>query len=101
MVPLTRGSTTMLRPVIKPRVRATPSISALLKFKVMGSPGLAGRVVPVELLAVAVAAAPACACAGRQATGAMVINKVSKGTGHEKPDTRLFKTGVRCTENKG
>lgn len=34
MVPLTRGSTTMLRPVITPMVRATSAISALLKFKV-------------------------------------------------------------------
>src|SRR5450830_1389051 len=39
-VPLTRGSITRLRPVITPRVRATPSISALVKFRVTGSPGL-------------------------------------------------------------
>ena len=40
MVPLTRGSTTTFMPEIKAIVRATASISALLKFKVIGSPGL-------------------------------------------------------------
>ena len=39
MVPLTRGSTTTLRPVITARVRATASISALAKFSVTGPPG--------------------------------------------------------------
>ena len=40
MVPLTRGSTTTFMPEIRAMVRATASISALLKFKVIGSPGL-------------------------------------------------------------
>ena len=37
-VPLTRGSTTTLRPVMVAIVRATASISALTKFSVTGSP---------------------------------------------------------------
>src|SRR5690606_34161357 len=37
MVPFTRGSTTMLRPVIAAIVRATASISALTKLSVTGS----------------------------------------------------------------
>ena len=37
IVPLTRGSTTMLRPVMAAMVRATASISALTKFSVTGS----------------------------------------------------------------
>jgi hypothetical protein len=37
MVPFTRGSTTMLRPLIAAMVRATASISALTKFRVTGS----------------------------------------------------------------
>ena len=37
MVPLTRGSTTMLRPVMAAMVRATASISALTKFSVTAS----------------------------------------------------------------
>ena len=40
MVPFTRGSTTTFMPEIRAMVRATASISALLKFKVIGSPGL-------------------------------------------------------------
>ena len=40
IVPLTRGSTTTLRPVMMAMVRATASISALLKFSVIGSPRL-------------------------------------------------------------
>ncbi len=38
IVPLTRGSTTTSRPVTTAIVRATDSISALLKFSVIGSP---------------------------------------------------------------
>jgi hypothetical protein len=38
IVPFTRGSTTMLRPVMAAIVRATASISALAKFSVIGSP---------------------------------------------------------------
>ena len=38
MVPLTRGSTTTLRPVMIAMVRATASISALAKFNVTGPP---------------------------------------------------------------
>jgi hypothetical protein len=41
MVPLTRGSTTTLRPVSVAMVRATASMSALVKFSVIGSPRLA------------------------------------------------------------
>src|SRR3569833_4178832 len=37
IVPFTRGSTTMLRPVIAAIVRATASMSALTKFSVTGS----------------------------------------------------------------
>src|SRR5882724_12239553 len=37
IVPLTRGSTTMLRPVIAAMVRATASMSAFTKFSVIGS----------------------------------------------------------------
>ena len=37
IVPLTRGSTTMLRPLIAAMVRATASISAFTKFSVTGS----------------------------------------------------------------
>ena len=40
MVPLTRGSTTTFMPESRPMVRATASISALVKFRVMGWPGL-------------------------------------------------------------
>ena len=36
-MPLTRGSTTMLRPVMAAMVRATASMSALTKFSVTGS----------------------------------------------------------------
>ena len=36
--PLTRGSTTTLRPVMVAMVRATASISALAKLSVTGSP---------------------------------------------------------------
>ena len=41
IVPLTRGSTTTLAPEMVAMVRATASMSALLKFKVIGSPRLA------------------------------------------------------------
>jgi hypothetical protein len=37
IVPFTRGSTTMLRPVMAAMVRATASMSALAKFSVTGS----------------------------------------------------------------
>jgi hypothetical protein len=40
IVPLTRGSTTTLRPVITASVRATASMSALAKLSVTPSPGL-------------------------------------------------------------
>ena len=53
IVPLTRGSTTTLRPVRVARVRATASMLALTKFRVTGSPRLA---------APAGACAPAWAC---------------------------------------
>ena len=43
MVPLTRGSTTTLMPVMLPMVRATASISALTKFRVTGSGRAAAR----------------------------------------------------------
>src|SRR5690606_26339588 len=45
--PLTRGSTTTLRPVMVAMVRATASISALAKFSVTGS---LGRTLPVAVL---------------------------------------------------
>ena len=47
MLPLTRGSTTRLRPVKPARVRATASMSALTKLSTMGWPGLAVCAQPV------------------------------------------------------
>ncbi len=46
MTPRTRGSTTTVRPVITPMVRATASISAPTKLSVMGSPGFWASAAP-------------------------------------------------------
>jgi hypothetical protein len=48
MVPFTRGSTTTSRPVTTAMVRATDSMSALVKFSVIGSPRRGGVAVPAR-----------------------------------------------------
>ena len=79
-VPLTRGSTTTLRPVRVAMVRATASISALAKFSVTASPrrGAAGSAF--------------CGCAGRAASRPTASSATASGrrSGRGRRGNRVF-----------